>query len=139
MAERIAEGLEYKQIFLPTDQTAAADPTAGVWLDTAGYTSLDIVIQLGAIAATKKAEIELYAADDTSGTNAAKIDDDTVTGATGNTASAIYVISIDVIPSRKRYVGIKIGNTLASGSLPVAALLIGKPRKKPATVIDMTV
>lgn len=127
--ERICEALKHTVAMAPAS-VAASTETATSYLSAAGMSEVEFLVSTGAIASGKTLTVALYAADDSSGTNAQKVVEKVFTASAAMT-SAVAVVSARVTADRGGYYAVKFQHNCAAAVI-CAATMSGPVRYRPA-------
>jgi len=109
---RIHEALKHTVAMVPAS-VAASTETASSYLSAADLPEVEFLLSTGAIASGKTLTVALYAADDSSGTNAKKVAEKVFT-ASSDMASAVAVVSARVTADRGGYYAVKFQHDCAA-------------------------
>lgn len=120
--DRIYEELKIVSLMAPAS-VATATETATGYVSAAGAARLDIVILTAALSKTKTLQLDVYHADDASGTNAAKLSDGAFTLSDDLTTGA-FIASVNVAGDRKGYYSAKFQHDQGTAVICGAAALL---------------
>lgn len=127
--ERICEALKHTVAMAPAS-VAASTETATSYLSAIGMPEVEFLVSTSAMDSGKKLTVALYAAEDSSGTNAQKVAEKVFT-ASADMDSAVAVISARVTADRGGYYAVKFQHDCAA-ALNCAATMSGPVRYRPA-------
>lgn len=121
---RIKEEIEVTGIIAPVAQAAAGN-TTGTYVEMPKLGAPDFVVRFGALAVGKKITVELFQADDATGTNAAEIAAyETIhTAPTGGDTEGTVILSVTPADVSKKFVTVKVTND-AAAAVPIDAVLL---------------
>ena len=125
MSNHIIEEIEITPVIAPVAQTAAGNTTGAYIACPPGMGTIDFVVRGGALAAGKKLTVEVFQAEDTSGTSAAEITayETVFTASAGGATDSIVKIAVDSADVTKGYVTVKVTND-AGSAVPIDAFAL---------------
>ncbi len=104
---RISEDIAVIVAKAPASLASATEMTSD-YISAAGRSSIDFVVQFAELDAEKTLTVEIYQADDSSGTNAAKLAEATFTAPSAITAGGRAIASINPAGDSKPYYAVKL-------------------------------
>ena len=125
MSCRIVEEISVIPVIAPVAQTAAGNTTGAYLASPPKLGTIDFVIRSGALAAGKKLTVEVYQAQDTSGTGAAELTayETVFTAPEGGATDNSVIVSVDNADVTLGYVTVKVTNDAAS-AVPLDAFAL---------------
>lgn len=125
MSCRIVEEISVVPVIAPVAQTAAGNTTGAYLACPPKLGTIDFVVRSGALAAGKKLTVEVFQAQDTSGTGAAELTayETVFTAPEGGATDNSVIVSVDNADVTLGYVTVKVTNDAAS-AVPLDAFAL---------------